>query len=89
MVNDTISSVKQYSQAEKLFASVLDTMNVKKDPDFTLESSRAINLILLGEDERAKKIIQKISEKASTPQLREMYKGMLQTKREMLFSNFQ
>jgi len=84
---DSLGAVDKYNEAEKLFVGYLDTLTY--DPQSTNETNRAINLKLLGKDEKANEILKKIEKELTEPSLKEHVQTLiLSTRRDLLYSDF-
>jgi tetratricopeptide (TPR) repeat protein len=70
-IGDTISSKKYFQKSLAILNPVLDTMNVKHSNYEMLGSNKAINLIMLGDNDAGNNLLKSIADRQQEPELRE------------------
>lgn len=59
-INDTITSKKYFEKSLSICNNVLDTMNIKSEYYFPLASTKAVDLIMLGNYDKANELLKRI-----------------------------
>ena len=85
ILHDTISSKKYFAEADKHFNKILDTMDRTSTSYELLIMNKAINLILLGQQQNGNALLSKLYDKSKSNFMKEAVSPLMnKTKEEIL-----
>jgi tetratricopeptide (TPR) repeat protein len=85
---DSIKAREKFIEAEKIYKSILDTLNSTTDTFQTILINRAVNLKFLGRENEANGILMAIKQKQKDESLKEFMNSFIKMGRKELLNNF-